>query len=146
MQDFATHFLVWRELRSGTDFPVANARVATRNAVSTHTIEGFATGSDAMPGGGAAIAAAARADLVAHPQATAHIIDFTDAVGNAAGNDPLSRRRAATVRAALAGGGVGRGALHAAGSGATAFVAANDSDANRRRNRRVVITIEEPAS
>jgi outer membrane protein OmpA-like peptidoglycan-associated protein len=145
VQDFTTHFLVWREVQTGADFPVANARVAARNLVSTHTIDGFATGSNAMPAGGAAVATAARADLLAHPQATAHIVGFTDNVGRAGVNDPLSRRRAATVRAAVAGGGVGPGALHAAGRGATSFVAANDSDANRRRNRRVVITIEEPA-
>ncbi|MEA2185393.1 MAG: hypothetical protein QOK16_404 [Solirubrobacteraceae bacterium] len=145
VRDFTVHFLVWTETRTGQDFAVSNAHTAARTPVSTHTIDDFATGSSAMPAGGAAHAAAAQADLVSHPQATAHIEGFTDNVGTSAVNDPLSEARAATVRAAVVGGGIGGGSLHSVGRGATGFVANNASEAGRSQNRRVVITIEEPA-
>jgi outer membrane protein OmpA-like peptidoglycan-associated protein len=145
VQDFTVHFLVWTQTRTGQDFAVSNARTAGRTPVSTHTIDNFATGSSAMPAGGAAPAAAAQSDLAAHPQATARIEGFTDNVGTSAVNDPLSAARAATVRAAVVGGGIGGGSLHSVGRGATNFVANNASEAGRGQNRRVVITIEEPS-
>jgi outer membrane protein OmpA-like peptidoglycan-associated protein len=129
VQDFTIHFLVWTQTRTGQDFAVSNAHTAGRLPVSTHTIDGFVTGSSAMPAGGAAHAAAAQADLVAHPQATARIEGFTDNVGTSAVNDPLSEARAATVRAAVVGGGIGGGSLHSVGRGATGFVANNASEA-----------------
>jgi outer membrane protein OmpA-like peptidoglycan-associated protein len=149
VQDFTTYFLVFTltptSTASGTNIAVSNARRASRTVVNTYTIDGFATGSDALPAGAATQAAAALADLTAHPQATAHVIGFTDNVGGAGVNDPLSRRRAERVAAAiLAGGGVGRGSLFVTGRGATGFVAANTTEAGRGHNRRVEITVAEP--
>jgi outer membrane protein OmpA-like peptidoglycan-associated protein len=129
----------------GTDFQVTGTRQATRDPVSTHTIDGFATGSSALPAGAAAVLAAAVADLQAHRNSTAIVEGFTDNVGNAGVNDPLSERRANAVRTALTGlDATLGGALHRVGRGATSFVAGNDNDADRARNRRVTIAITEP--
>jgi outer membrane protein OmpA-like peptidoglycan-associated protein len=129
----------------GTDFQVTGTRQATRDPVSTHTIDGFATGSSALPAGAAAVLAAAVADLQAHRNSTAIVEGFTDNVGNAGVNDPLSERRANAVRTALTGlDATLGGALHRVGRGATSFVAGNDNEADRARNRRVTIAITEP--
>jgi outer membrane protein OmpA-like peptidoglycan-associated protein len=150
VRDFTTHFLVWTQTRTVSggvaDFSVSDSRTAARDNVATHTIDGFANNTDAMPAGGAAIVTAALADLAAHPQATAHVVGFADSTGSPATNDPLSQRRARNVAAALtAGGGIGGGSLHVLGRGATNFVAGNGTDAERARNRRVEIVIDEPA-
>jgi outer membrane protein OmpA-like peptidoglycan-associated protein len=130
----------------GTDFQVTGTRQAARNPVSTHTIDSFATGSDALPGGAGAAVAAAVADLQAHNNSTAIIEGFTDSVGSAGVNSPLSERRAETVRGAIRGlDATLGGALHRVGRGATSFVAGNATEADRARNRRVTITITEPA-
>jgi len=129
----------------GTDFQVTGTRQAARDPVSTHTIDTFATGSSALPPGGAAALAAAVADLQGHRNSTAIVEGFTDNVGNPGVNDPLSDQRANTVRTALAGlDPTLGGALHRVGRGATNFVAGNATDADRARNRRVTITITEP--
>jgi outer membrane protein OmpA-like peptidoglycan-associated protein len=150
VRDFTTHFLVWTQTRTITggvaDFAVSNARTAQRVNVNIHTIDGFANNGDAMPATGAAFVAAALADLTAHPQATAHIRGFADSNGTPAVNNPLSQRRAQNVAAALtAGGGIGGGSLHVVGRGATDFVAGNATEADRARNRRVEIVVDEPA-
>jgi len=150
VRDFTTHFLVWTQTRTVTagvaDFAVSDSRTAARDNVNTHTIDGFGSNGDALPATGAATVAAALADLAAHPQATAHVVGFADATGTPATNGPLSQRRARAVAAALtAGGGIGGGSLHILGRGATDFVAGNATDADRARNRRVEIVIDEPS-
>jgi flagellar motor protein MotB len=145
--DFETDFLVLEitQAPGTTDFQITNSRQASRVSVSDQTIDGYTTGSDTPPGGGAVGAAAA--DLLAHPQATAIVEGFTDDVGKPAVNDPLSLRRAEQVRTAIIAAGAGLVAdnVHVAGRGATGFVAPNLIEADRRRNRRVRIRVEEPA-
>jgi flagellar motor protein MotB len=145
--DFETDFLVLdvTQTPGTTDTRITGSRQAGRVNVTDVTLDGFVTGSDVPPGGGQVATAAA--DLLAHPQATATIEGFTDDVGDAAVNDPLSRRRAEQVRAAIIAAGPGLIAdnFHVAGRGATGFVAPNLTEADRRRNRRVRIRVEEPA-
>jgi outer membrane protein OmpA-like peptidoglycan-associated protein len=150
VRDFTTHFLVWTQTRAISagvaDFSVSDSRTAARDNVNTHTIDAFANNADALPASGAAGVAAALADLAAHPQATAHVVGFADSTGTTATNGPLSERRARTVASALTtGGGIGGGSLHVIGRGANNFVAGNATDADRARNRRVEIVIDEPA-
>lgn len=130
----------------GVDFQVRGTRQAARDPVSVHTIDSYVTGRDAPPAGGAAAVAAAVADLQAHQNSTAIVEGFCDDVGAAGVNDPLSQRRADNVRGAIAGlDPTLGGALHSAGRGATNFVAGNATEAERAQNRRVTITITEPA-
>jgi outer membrane protein OmpA-like peptidoglycan-associated protein len=119
---------------------VTSSRRAPPVVVSTRIIDNFASGSSAMPAGGAAAIAAATADVAANPTSTVLIEGFADAGGSAAVNQQVSRRRAERVRDAL---GL-RGRVHIEGRGATNFVAANDTPANRALNRRVVITVRRP--
>jgi outer membrane protein OmpA-like peptidoglycan-associated protein len=151
VQDFQFYYLVFDLTRTPAtnDFAVSNARQAAKTQVSQRTVDSFANNSDAFPGGGAASAGAVAADLAvaAHPQATVLIEGFTDSTGNAGINDPLSRRRAESARAAIiaAGAPVGPGSFEVRGRGANNFVAGNATAADRARNRRVVITVTEPA-
>lgn len=143
--DYENYYIVIDAAPTGADFQITGTRQAARNPVSVHTIDNYVTGSDAPPGGGAAIAAAV-ADLQGSQNSTAVIEGFCDDVGAAGVNDPLSQRRADTIRARIqAADPTLRAALHPAGRGATNFVAANDTEANRALNRRVTITITEPA-
>jgi outer membrane protein OmpA-like peptidoglycan-associated protein len=149
VQDFENYYLVFDLTRSTTaagttDFAVGNARQAARVNVSTHVIDGFATGSDVLPTGGAASVAAAAAAVAGAPTATVRIEGFTDDVGAVGSNLALGNRRAQTVRNALQAAGVGAGRIHALGLGEVNFVAPNDTDTNRARNRRVVIVVDRP--
>lgn len=75
------------------------------------------------------------------PRAQAEVAGHTDAVGSAAFNQALSQQRAAAVVDWLAAHGVPRDRLHPVGYGATRPVAGNATDDDRRRNRRVELTI-----
>lgn len=147
--DFETDFLVLEITQTaGTaDFQITNSRQAARVNVSDQAIEGYVTGSDATPAAGAAMVAAAAADLLAHPTATAIVEGFTDNVGSAAVNDRLSRQRAEQIRAQIiaAAPGLVNDNIHVAGRGANDFIAPNATEADRARNRRVRIRVEEPA-
>ena len=66
---------------------------------------------------------------------------FTDAVGAADYNHDLSVRRARSVQAALADGGVDNARMSIAGFGEDFPVASNDSDPGRQANRRVEIIV-----
>ena len=126
------------------DFQVVNAQRFPPTVVSTRTIDNFASGSNALPGGSAAVVAAAVADVGANPTATVRIRGFTDDTGGAAINLTVSGRRSNTVQAALQAAGVGRGRMHAEGLGATNFLNGNTNNAERAANRRVVITVARP--
>jgi outer membrane protein OmpA-like peptidoglycan-associated protein len=147
-QDFEEYILVFKLTRSGTDFTVSEARRAAPVIVNTYTIDHFVTGSDAVPAAGNAAITAASADLAAHTSATCFVEGFTDNVGASTVNSPLSERRARAVRERIVGTGiaVGRGSFALFGRGATSFVAGNATEEERARNRRVVITVREPAA
>ena len=123
---------------------VTNARRFLKFTVSAGTIDNFVSGSNAIPAAGAALIAAAAADVAANPTSTVLIQGFTDDVGGAAANRTASQQRADAVRAVLQGAGVGQLRIHAEGLGATSFVTPNATAADRARNRRVVITVTRP--
>ena len=146
VQDFENYYLVFDLTRNpvNNDFSVSNAHQAPRVNVSTRVVDHFVTGSAAIPAAGAAAIAAAAADIAANSSATVRIEGFTDAVGTAVGNVILSNQRAAAAEAALRAAGVAGGRIHAVGGGQTSPVAPNNTEANRARNRRVVITVDRP--
>jgi outer membrane protein OmpA-like peptidoglycan-associated protein len=85
------------------------------------------------------------AATLAENQATViTIIGHTDNTGSDAINDPLSRERAIRTRDYLSARGVSPSRFSVEGHGSHEPLAANDSDANRARNRRVEIFVAEP--
>ena len=75
------------------------------------------------------------------PTAKAEVAGHTDSVGSAAFNQSLSQHRAAAVVDWLVAHGVPRDRLHPVGYGASRPVAGNATDDDRRRNRRVELTL-----
>jgi outer membrane protein OmpA-like peptidoglycan-associated protein/HAMP domain-containing protein len=147
VQDFENYYLVFDLTRdpATNDFSVTNARQAARDNISITVIDHFVTGSAAIPPGNAARIAAAAADVAANPASTVRIEGFTDTVGTAVVNVILSNLRAEAGEAALRAAGVAGGRMHAVGEGQSSPVAPNTSEANRARNRRIVITVDQPA-
>src|ERR1700693_3282811 len=85
------------------------------------------------------------AATLAENQATViTIIGHTDNTGSDAINDPLSRERAIRTRDYLSARGVSPSRFSVEGHGSHEPLAANDSDVNRARNRRVEIFVAEP--
>jgi outer membrane protein OmpA-like peptidoglycan-associated protein len=82
--------------------------------------------------------------LVEHPATTITIIGHTDSTGNDAINNPLSVNRAASTRDYLTARGVDPQRILVDGRGEREPVAANDTEYNRARNRRVEIFVAEP--
>lgn len=72
------------------------------------------------------------------------IIGHTDSKGSDAINDPLSVNRAASTRNYLTGKGVASNRISIDGRGSHEPIAANDTEANRAKNRRVEIFVAEP--
>jgi outer membrane protein OmpA-like peptidoglycan-associated protein len=72
------------------------------------------------------------------------IYGYTDSVGGKAYNEELSLRRADAVKRVLVGRGVQEKQITALGMGAADPVAANDTPAGRKKNRRVVLNIDVP--
>jgi outer membrane protein OmpA-like peptidoglycan-associated protein len=145
VQDFENYYLVFdRDRPAPNDSVLSNARQAAKVLVATHAVDQFATGSDVVPGAGAATTTLAAADVAANPSATVLIEGFTDNVGTPANNVDLSRRRAANARADLEAAGVNSGRIHHVGRGAVGFVATNATAAGRASNRRIVISVTRP--
>jgi outer membrane protein OmpA-like peptidoglycan-associated protein len=146
VQDFENYYLVFDLTRNPAtnDFTVSKARRAPRVNISTTVIDHYVTGSSAVPAAGGPLIAAAAASVAANASATVRIEGFTDSVGSPATNIILSNQRATDAAAALTAAGVGGGRIHTVGLGETRFVAANDNDAHRALNRRVVIIIDRP--
>lgn len=65
----------------------------------------------------------------------------TDSTGSVEYNQQLSERRAATVKAAMVGGGLPAAAVRPLGLGETDPIADNETEAGRAENRRVVIVV-----
>lgn len=76
---------------------------------------------------------------------TVTVIGHTDSTGSDAVNDPLSLNRANSVRNYLADRGVASGRVSTEGRGSREPIVANDTSANRAKNRRVEIYVAEPA-
>jgi outer membrane protein OmpA-like peptidoglycan-associated protein len=83
--------------------------------------------------------------LQANPVTTVRIVGHTDSTGTDAINDPLSVRRAASVRDYLAVQGVAQQRIAIEGRGAREPVADNSTPAGRAQNRRVEIFVAEAA-
>jgi len=81
------------------------------------------------------------ANLREYPNSRVEIVGHTDSTGEAAYNQNLSERRAASVRMVLANAGVPSQRLRAYGMGETQPVASNASADGRKANRRVEIYI-----
>jgi outer membrane protein OmpA-like peptidoglycan-associated protein len=79
--------------------------------------------------------------LASYPDRNVIIEGHTDSMGSEDYNVGLSQRRADSVKAYLAGQGIGSARLSASGKGESAPVADNDSAAGRQQNRRVEVVI-----
>lgn len=82
--------------------------------------------------------------LTNNPGTSVTIIGHTDSSGSDAINNPLSLNRAASTRDYLVSRGVSSNRISIAGRGSHEPVVANDTAANRAKNRRVEIFVAEP--
>lgn len=83
--------------------------------------------------------------LAKNPAANITIVGHTDSSGTDAINNPLSLNRAASVRDYLVTRGVASSRFAIEGRGSREPLVANDTAANKARNRRVEIFVAEPA-
>ncbi|PKO44180.1 MAG: hypothetical protein CVU29_10050 [Betaproteobacteria bacterium HGW-Betaproteobacteria-22] len=83
--------------------------------------------------------------LVENPNATVTVIGHTDSSGSDAINNPLSLNRAASTRDYLVTRGVAFNRIGIDGRGSREPLVANDTAANKAKNRRVEIFVAEPA-
>lgn len=83
--------------------------------------------------------------LVNNPRSNVTIIGHTDSSGTDAVNNPLSLNRAASVRDYLSTRGVSSSRVAIEGRGSREPLVANDTAANKAKNRRVEIFVAEPA-
>ena len=81
------------------------------------------------------------ASLGKYPNSSLLIVGHTDAVGSDQFNQGLSERRAVSAASYLIGQGVASSRLRTMGLGESEPVAANDSDANMAKNRRIEVAI-----
>jgi outer membrane protein OmpA-like peptidoglycan-associated protein len=84
--------------------------------------------------------------LTKNPSTNITIVGHTDSTGSDAVNDPLSLNRATSVRSYLSNRGVSTTRIAIDGRGSHEPIAANDTSANRAKNRRVEIFVAEPAT
>lgn len=83
--------------------------------------------------------------LVSNPSSNVTVIGHTDSTGSDAVNNPLSVNRAASVRDYLATRSVSASRVSIDGRGSREPIVANDTNANKAKNRRVEIYVAEPA-
>lgn len=83
--------------------------------------------------------------LAANTASNVTIIGHTDSSGSDAVNNPLSLNRAASVRDYLSTRGVNSNRITISGRGSHEPLVANDTAANKAKNRRVEIFVAEPA-
>lgn len=119
----------------------ARACQAAMSAALAETPVVFASASAALPDSAGTLVDSLAAIAATCPAARIEIAGHTDASGNAARNVALSEDRAAALEAALIVKGVDAARLSAKGYGAARPVAANDSDANKARNRRIEVIV-----
>ncbi len=82
--------------------------------------------------------------LASNPGSQVSIIGHTDSSGTDAVNNPLSLNRAASTRDYLVSRGVAGSRINVDGRGSHQPLVANDTPANRAKNRRVEIFVAEP--
>lgn len=104
----------------------------------------FATGSAAIEPRLRPVLDAFANGLEAERDLRVRIVGHTDSTGSDAINDPLSLRRAESVRAYLEDRGIRAERIDVAGRGSREPVASNDTPEDRARNRRVEIFLREP--
>lgn len=104
----------------------------------------FATGSAAIEPRLRPVLDAFANGLEAERDLRVRIVGHTDSTGSDAINDPLSLRRAESVRAYLEDRGIRAERIDVAGRGSREPVASNDTPDDRARNRRVEIFLREP--
>jgi outer membrane protein OmpA-like peptidoglycan-associated protein len=80
------------------------------------------------------------------PKMRVRVVGHTDSTGNDAINDPLSVRRATSVRDYLGDRGVSAARVEVSGRGSREPVADNATEAGRAKNRRVEIFLSDPAA
>lgn len=83
--------------------------------------------------------------LASTPNSSVTIVGHTDSTGSDVVNNPLSLNRAASVRDYLANRSVSPNRIAIEGRGAREPLVANDTAANKAKNRRVEIFVAEPA-
>ena len=83
--------------------------------------------------------------LVSNPASNVTVIGHTDSTGSDSINNPLSINRAASVRDYLASRSVSSSRVTIDGRGSREPLVANDTSANKAKNRRVEIFVAEPA-
>ncbi|MDI1310216.1 MAG: OmpA family protein [Methylotenera sp.] len=83
--------------------------------------------------------------LVTNPNSNVTIIGHTDSSGSDAVNNPLSLNRAASVRDYLTNKNIATSRITIDGRGSREPLVANDTAANKAKNRRVEIFVAEPA-
>ena len=106
----------------------------------------FATNQATLTPAGIATVRKLAEVLAQNPGRTVLVEGFTDSTGGTAHNQSLSERRAASVRDALMGMGVGRERIAVRGYGEAFPVAPNDTVGNRQLNRRVEIVLSNEGS
>lgn len=122
-------------LLEARDAPLAQIE---RNQIVINDQIQFRVGSADILGDSDPIVDAVAEILAAHPNITKlHVEGHTDNTGGSAANLELSKRRAASVLAALVSRGVARSRLTSAGFGDSKPLDTNDNDDGRQRNRRV---------
>ena len=83
--------------------------------------------------------------LINNPTAMVTIVGHTDSTGSDSVNNPLSLNRALSVRDYLTTRGVSSSHMTTEGRGSREPLVANDTNANKAKNRRVEIFVAEPA-
>ena len=116
--------------------PVAECQSAIRRLLEPDPIQ-FRTGSAEIDAGSVPLLTRILSILEGCPEATIQLGGYTDNVGSAASNLRLSQARAESVRAYLTERGVAPERLTAIGFGDAKPVATNDTEAGRRKNRRI---------
>lgn len=118
-----------------------NARVDARGCWTLHGVR-FAVNSADLAGDSSSILKEDLEVLRSNPTVRIRVDGHTDSDGSAAYNMSLSERRAATVRDYFVkGGGLEADRFQIKGFGESAPIAPNDGAANKRRNRRVELTV-----
>lgn len=105
----------------------------------------FQSGAALIAAGAEPVLDAFAAALALCPDAEVHVEGHTDADGDAQQNLALSVARAEAVVDALILRGVDPGRLYAIGYGESAPVASNDTTEGKRQNRRILVTVSDPA-